>query len=678
MDIVGREVRAAIESVDSDFTHQIEHRIIYADGGIGHIAVRIFIVKDEHGRIIKTYGVNQDITERKEAQDKILRLNRVYKMLSAINALIVHVHDRQYLFKEACRIAVENGEFRMAWIGVLPAGKTTIEPQAWAGHEAGYLEHTHVSTDADDPGKDCACSQAIRYKKPVVRNNIATEDGTSIPWNDEALARGYCAIAGLPLIVEDKVAGVLSLYASEPGFFDEEEMKLLMELSNDISYALHNITQREKLDYLSSYDPLTGLSNRILFNDHLNSVLGRAKKSGKKVALLVCDLKQFRNINNVYGPQAGDKVLQKTAERLRDLTSDPVNIGRITSDYFTLILHDVRDATGIAYMFEKSLFPSLNKPVVVNDNEIQVNFTGGIAVFPADGNDAETLYPNAEAALKKAKSSNEQYLFYQPEMTVRIAETLQLEGKLRQALNKEQFVLHYQPKIDTKNHQITGLEALIRWNDPETGLVPPGKFIPILEETGLILDVGMWALDRAASDYRQWQKLIKTVPRIAVNVSSIQLRQKDFVAQVEQAIRRSGKAVPIDIELTESLIMTDIEDNITKLKAIRMAGLGVDIDDFGTGYSSLSYIAKLPIDALKIDRSFIMNMTTQPESMTIVSTIITLAHALQYKVIAEGVETEEQAKFLTLLKCDEMQGFLFSKPLPPDEIFELLRSGKML
>jgi EAL domain-containing protein (putative c-di-GMP-specific phosphodiesterase class I) len=320
----------------------------------------------------------------------------------------------------------------------------------------------------------------------------------------------------------------------------------------------------------------------------------------------------------------------------------------------------------------------LNKPVVVNDNEIQVNFTGGIAVFPADGNDAETLYPNAEAALKKAKSSNEQYLFYQPEMTVRIAETLQLEGKLRQALNKEQFVLHYQPKIDTKNHQITGLEALIRWNDPETGLVPPGKFIPILEETGLILDVGMWALDRAASDYRQWQKLIKTVPRIAVNVSSIQLRQKDFVAQVEQAIRRSGKAVPIDIELTESLIMTDIEDNITKLKAIRMAGLGVDIDDFGTGYSSLSYIAKLPIDALKIDRSFIMNMTTQPESMTIVSTIITLAHALQYKVIAEGVETEEQAKFLTLLKCDEMQGFLFSKPLPPDEIFELLRSGKML
>jgi len=629
-------------------------------------------VRNDQGEITHFIAIKLDISGRKLAEEKIRHLNRVYKMLSAINTLIIHVHDRQELLKETCRIAVEDGGFRMAWIGLLPPGEKVVVPQAWAGHEEGYLQQLHVSLEDDDPGKDSASSRALRTRQPVVHNNVA-EVETSFPWKQEALARGYHAATSLPLMVGG-LMGVMSLYAAETGFFDEEEMKLLMELASDISYALQNIAQEEQLDYLASYDPLTGLANRTLFYEHLNSVLGRAAQGGKKVALLVCSLKQLHDINSVYGRAAGDRVLQETARRLRGLTSDPVNVARITGDYFALILHDVGDATGIGHRFEHSLFPALNQPLLINHQDIQLNFCGGIAVYPADGTDAETLYRNAEAALKKAKGSNEPYLFYQPEMTARIAETLQLEGKLRTALKEEQFVLHYQPKIDSQTRKMTGLEALIRWQDPDTGLVPPLQFIPILEETGLILEVGLWALDRAASDYRQWQKLFKTVPRIAVNVSSLQLKQKDFVAQVEQAIRRSGKAVPLDIELTESLVMTDIEDNISKLQALRLAGLGVAIDDFGTGYSSLSYIAKLPIDALKIDRSFINNMTAQADSMSIVSAIITLAHALHFKVIAEGVETEEQAKFLALLKCDEMQGFLFSKPLPANEITELLRS----
>lgn len=668
-------VHKAIESGNQYWSG--EYRLRRKDGSYAYCYDRGYVMRDANNKPIRMVGALTDITERNEAQNKILRLNRVYKMLSAVNSLIVHVENRQELFEKACRIAVEEGEFLLAWIGTIDTDSKKVIPMAFSGINNGYLDEINISLDPDSPGSRGPTAKAILENKPFICNDI-NADPCMQYWRERALARGYRSATAIPLSIDGEIVGSFNLYSHEVNFFNEEEIKLLSELVSDISYAMQHILQKEKLEFLSYYDSLTGLANRTLFNDHLKSVLDRAGKNKRKVALLVCDLKQFRNINNVYGREAGDTVLQETAKRLRQLTRDPVNIGRITSDYFAMILHDVRDSTGIAYMFENKLFPTLNKPFTYNNYKIQVNFCGGIAVYPSDGLDPETLYRNAEAALKKAKSTGEQYLFYQSEMTARIAETLHIDNQLRIALKENQFVLHYQPKIDSLSHKIIGLEALIRWNDPESGLVPPGKFIPILEETGLILDVGVWALDRAASDFRLWKSKLKTVPRIAVNVSAIQLRQRDFVTQVEKAIRRGGKPVPMDIEITESLIMADTELNITKLKAVRMAGLGVAIDDFGTGYSSLSYIAKLPVDSLKIDRSFITNMTTQPESMTIVSTIINLAHSLNLKVVAEGVETEEQSKFLTLLKCDEMQGFLFSKPLPPEEIFELLRSDKKL
>ncbi len=631
-------------------------------------------VRNERGEITHFVAVKVDVTEREEARKRILRLNRVYRMLSAINALIVHVRGREELLQEACRIAVEDGGFRMAWIGTVPEGGRTIAPRSWAGRVEGYLEHVHLALDGDMPERDCVCVRAARTGEPAILNDLATAAGAEAPWLGAALSRGYCAAAALPLRVGREVAGVLSLYASETEVFDAEELRLLTELAEDIAYALENIGRSEQLEYLSSYDPLTGLANRTLFNAHLTAVLERARQSRKQVALLVCDPKNFRHVNNVYGEKAGDLILKRTAERLRRLSGDPVNLGRITGDYFAMILHDVRDATGIGYMFANSLFPALWEPISLGEEEVRVGFHGGIAVFPTDGEDADSLYRNAEAALKKAKAGGERYLFYRPEMTARIAENLQLERRLRAALANEQFILHYQPKIDAVKQRITGVEALIRWQDPEMGLVPPGRFIPILEETGLILEVGLWALDQAARDYRAWCRELGAAPRIAVNVSAIQLRQRDFAESVMNAIQRSGNPVPLDLDITESMIMVDIEQNIAKLGKLRAAGIGVAIDDFGTGYSSLSYISKLPVDALKIDRSFVMNMTAHRESMTIVSSVITLAHSLNLKVIAEGVETEEQAKFLALLKCDEMQGYLFGRPVPSERILERCRT----
>jgi len=278
--------------------------------------------------------------------------------------------------------------------------------------------------------------------------------------------------------------------------------------------------------------------------------------------------------------------------------------------------------------------------------------------------------------LKKAKASGEKYLFYTQQMNERAAERLALESRLRQALEKGEFVLHYQPKEDLQSRRIVGVEALIRWMSPEFGLVSPVDFIPMMEETGLILGAGAWALQRAARDYERWLKQGVAAPRIAVNVSPIQLRRRDFVETIRESIAHGATPPGIDLEITEGLIMEDIQGNVEKLRAVRDIGINVAIDDFGTGYSSLAYLAKLPVQTLKIDRSFIVSMLEDPDSMALVSMIITLAHALRLTVVAEGVDSPEQARILRLLRCDQMQGHLVSKPVPWENITALLVSRR--
>jgi EAL domain-containing protein (putative c-di-GMP-specific phosphodiesterase class I) len=312
---------------------------------------------------------------------------------------------------------------------------------------------------------------------------------------------------------------------------------------------------------------------------------------------------------------------------------------------------------------------------VLDGAEIRVSAKAGIAMFPADGGDADTLFRNAEAALRKAGNSGERYLFYAAEMTARAAEALHLETRLRKAVDAQQFVLHYQPKILLASGAICGLEALIRWQEPGAGLVPPGTFIPVLEETGLILEAGKWVIERALADFRIWTARGRRVPRIAVNVSAIQLQQRDFADMVIEILQQSGNSSEaLELEVTESLLMKDIEASIRKLSALRELGIHIAMDDFGTGYSSLSYVARLPINSVKIDRSFINGMGASTQDMAIVTTIIALAHSLNLRVVAEGVETLEQSQLLTVLNCDEAQGFLYSKPVPAADIEPLLRA----
>jgi diguanylate cyclase (GGDEF)-like protein len=405
------------------------------------------------------------------------------------------------------------------------------------------------------------------------------------------------------------------------------------------------------------------------------------QSAGHKIAIVLIDLERFRHINDSLGRAAGDALLRKLGQWLSSYVGDPNLLARVGADHFALLMPVVQHGEGVEALLAAMTKSLLEHPFRLNDAIFRVAVKAGVALFPDHGADTDALYRNAEAALKKAKASGERYLLYTQSMNEQVAAKLTLENQLRQALRRGEFVLHYQPKVDLVSGRMTSAEALIRWNKPMEGLVAPGHFIAVLEEIGLIHEVGRWAIGQASLDYRRWYAAGLEPVRIAVNVSALQLRNRGFIDEVRTLVEsHSNVAGGLELEITESLIMEDVMHSISSLQAIRALGLTVAIDDFGTRFSSLSYLSKLPVDTLKIDRSFVINMTLTPEGLSLVSTIINLAHGLKLKVVAEGVETEEQARLLRLLSCDEMQGYLFSKPVAADK-FErqfLTRSSTLL
>jgi diguanylate cyclase (GGDEF)-like protein/PAS domain S-box-containing protein len=434
-------------------------------------------------------------------------------------------------------------------------------------------------------------------------------------------------------------------------------------------------SQAADLSLVAHYDELTQLPKRELLMDRLGQRL--AAQRGGPLALVLIDIDRFRRINVSFGRDAGDALLFAMVGRLRPLLGTDDTLARLDGNTFAWLISDARDAPHVANKLERDVLPRLRAPFNLEETELRVSCRIAIAMGPSDGESAEQLTNHAEAALHKAAVANQPYVFYAPIMNERVAERLALESRLRRAIENEEFVLHYQPKLELKSGRIVGLEALIRWQDPQHGLIAPNAFIPILEETGLILDVGRWVYRAAAQQYIRWQDQGIAPPPIAVNVSSLELGQSDFLGALEHARSDYPRAdAGVELEITESVLMDDLQGNIDKLRSVRERGLRVSIDDFGTGYSSLGYLSRLPIDALKIDRSFVTRMTEDPQDMTIVMMIISLAHALDLKVIAEGPETVQQAQLLRLLKCDQIQGFVVARPQPAEQVSALL--GKTL
>jgi diguanylate cyclase (GGDEF)-like protein len=619
---------------------------------------------------VSGWRVARDRTERKKAEDGLKSLNRLYAMATGISASMVRVRDRTDLFNRACKTAVEHGEFEMAWIAVLDPNENQIVPVAWAGHDEPVMStiQAHFSSSEGTLEGNTLAARAIREKAAIISNDVQNDE--NLIFGKMHAESGVRSLAVFPLIVSDNAIGVFALYTSKPEFFDAEGLVLLTELAANVAFAIDHLERQERLDRLSNYDALTGLANRRLFLERIAQYTRSATDDGHMMAVCLVDLERFKKLNDSLGRSAGDALLKQVAEWLAQNAENANLVARLDADHFAVVLPKVMYEANVARVLEKTIAAFMKHEFSLNGTVYRMAAKMGVAVFPEDGTDADTLINNAEAALKKAKVSRDRYLFYAQKMMETVAISVGIENRLRRALEREEFVLHYQPKVNIVTGKLTGAEALIRWNDPVSGLTPPGRFIPILEETGLIHEVGRWALRKAMEDYRRWRNNGLPAVRVAVNVSPLQLRNPNFVAEIQQAVSVGADAAAgLQLEITESVLMQDISHSIGCLLAIRALGVTIAIDDFGTGFSSLNYLAKIPVDTLKIDRSFVVEMVSAPGGLTLVSVIINLARALKLNTVAEGVETEEQLHQLRLLGCDEMQGYLFGRPVPV-ETFE--------
>ena len=437
-----------------------------------------------------------------------------------------------------------------------------------------------------------------------------------------------------------------------------------------------------QIEHIAHYDALTDLPNRLLFLDRLVQELARAHRDQCMVAVLSINLDRFNQVNDSFGHPIGDQLLQAAAQRLATHMRACDTVARIAGDEFSLVLTDVKAAHAAGEVAQKILDSFAHTPMSVGDIEIFVTVSIGISIYPVDGVNTTTLLKNADAALHQAKNEGRNnFQYYAEQMNASAWQRLQLETELRRALAREEFVLHYQPKVDLESGKIVGMEALLRWQSPERGLVGPGEFIPLLEETGLILAVGEWVLRAACKQACLWQAAGLQDIHVAVNLSTLQFKQPDFAGLVLDILKENDLDPglgTIELELTESLLMNNAEGAVDTLSKLRQAGIHFSIDDFGTGYSSLSYLKRFPISSLKIDQSFVRDLSTNNEDAAIVAAIIALGHSLGLKVIAEGVETVAQLAQLRKKGCNEIQGFLFSRPVPAADMTQLLESGENL
>jgi diguanylate cyclase (GGDEF)-like protein/PAS domain S-box-containing protein len=651
-------------------TFDVEYRIVGTSGDIRWINDRARLIRDGESVPERVDGIMRDITERMAERKRINRLTRIRELSSAVNSAIVRLRERAQLLEEICRVAVEAGGFRAARVVTLSPTDQTAQLVAARGGDVELFIDALAGYNLA-PDNSHGILRPLHSGQPV----FVKQSGPASTADDKDVFADAAtmATASLPFVIKGEIVGTLILGASEKDFFDQEEILLLEELAGNISFALELIANQERIDYLAYYDVLTGLSNRTLFHDRLAQAVIAAARENSMLALVIFNVARFRAVNESFGERAGDSVLRQVADRLKGLARDPARVARLGGDLFALMIPGVRDLAQVSQLLGEQRFRFFDEPFSFGERDVAISARAGVALYPSDGPDADSLLHNAESALNQARVSGEQLLFYSAEVNARVAERLSLESRLRRAVERHEFELHYQPKLDLHTRQTVGLEALLRWNDPDNGLIPPVRFIYLLEETGLILEVGRWALQEAVSLRRRWREDGLSAPRIGVNISALQLKHRNFVADVEEALAADAGDVGLDLEITESMLMENVNEGVEKLRAIRDMGVQIAIDDFGTGYSSLAYISRLPVNALKIDRSFIHGMTEDPDKTSIVSTIISLGHALRLEVIAEGVETDQQSQLLRLLRCDQIQGYLISRPLAAEPVRALLQ-----
>lgn len=627
---------------------------------------------------MRWFNTIQDVTEQKQQQFRNERLSRIYALSSGINSAIVRIRERGELFQEACRVAVHDGAFSMAWIGVIDPDTLDGTVVAWSGGAPGIVEKIRVTGRDDVPERTRPASLSVREKRPVVCNDIAN-DPVMVFAAPELLARGHRSTVALPLIRDGRAVAVFALLSDVTGFFDAAELKLLDGVVGDLNFAMQFIDAQEQLSYLAYYDALTGLANGKLFEDRLTQFMQVCKTDQHHVAVVLINVDRFAQLNDALGRRAGDEVLKKIAKRLGESLQGAFSLARISGATFAIAIADLNHGTDVARILEQQIFAPLGPALRMEQQEVRISARAGLALFPGDGQSAEVLFKHAEVALKNAKTSNARYAYYAPAMNAAHSARLELETELQHALDTQQFDVYFQPRVDLASGRIVSAEALIRWCHPQRGMVSPVSFIPLAEETGLIVPIGLWVLNRVCAQQAAWLRQGLEVVPVAVNLSAMQFKHGSMLEAVRDALGAHGLAPKhIEFELTESMVMNDPDEAAFYLKALKDLGTRLALDDFGTGYSSLAYLQRFPFDFVKIDRSFISNITSNPSDAAIVTAVIALAHSLHLRVVAEGVETEGQLRFLRKLRCDEMQGYFFSPAVPAPAFEAMLREAKQL
>ena len=604
-----------------------------ADVALWHMTTKVPL-QDEAGHVVGIVGVNRDITEQKRAALALMESEQKFRQLAENIPEVFWITDAAQHETIYISAAFE---------------KITGQPAAVLRQRAGWLRLVHK----DDRRRVFDARKALPHGEYNIEYRLIRPDG-EVRWiHDQAF----------------------------PVFDGEDRAYRIAGIAADITQRK---VAEEKLIHLAHYDALTGLPNRVLFNDRVKLHMAQAQRRGELVAVLVLGLDRFKVANDTLGQAVGDELLKQVSQRLSASVRKADTVARLSGDEFGLVLSGVVDGTHVNTAAQK-LLETLALPFSINGYELFVTASIGISLYPADGEDEQTLIKSADTAMCRAKEMGRNNVqFYAPEMNRRTLHRLEMESGLRRAVERGEFLLHYQPKVDLTHGEITGFEALLRWQRPanageKASLVSPAEFVPLLEETGLIVPVGEWIIDAACAQISAWRRAGVEPRPIAINLSARQFTDRKLAEVIKRALQvHLVESYLLELEITESSLMNNTEQAIATLNELKALGLNISIDDFGTGYSSLSYLKRFPLDALKVDRSFVRDITTDTDDAAITLAIISMAHSLGLKVIAEGVETEAQLAFLAAHGCEQMQGYFFSRPVPAADCSLMLREGRRL
>src|SRR6187455_1796530 len=654
----------------------LQARWRHRNGSYRWLERNMLVLLGESGQPVGYRGTERDFTERRRQEKHIGRLTRVLKMLSGVNSAMVRIRQRREILVEACRLATAVGGYASAMVALIEPGTRTARPTAWSGSFDGQLAQQLTFSVAESPAEDSSIiGRVLRTGASLVCNDLQTLD-MGLAARASLMDSGFRSVVAYPLLVDRTPVGAMMLTSYDVGAVGDEESRMLRELVANLSFALQYLHKEDEVRFLSYFDPLTSLAKRSLFCERLVRALEPRIGRRGAPAVAVLDIEHLSTLNDSFGRHSGDLLLQQVADRLKRHMDSTELLAHFGGGTFGVIMEAAGDEDEAVHWMQEQVVEIFRAPFNVDGRGIPVDVKSGFARFPDNGHDANALVQNAEAALRSAKSTGEKYQHHRLELSAAVVSRMTMEHRLRGAVDRQEFELHYQTKIDVRTRAIRGLEALVRWRDPEAGLVMPGAFLPRMEISRLILARGDWILRQAAADLRRWQGAGLAPGRVAVNISPVQLRRRAFADHLLDLVGEwRNENVGIDIEITEGVLIDDVSSAVSQLRVLRRSGVRVAIDDFGTGYSSLSRLAELPVDMLKIDRSFINGLTSSGTGRTVAETIIALGRAFDMTTVAEGEETPEQFEMLANMGCDQSQGYLHSRPLAAADMESLLRNG---